>query len=116
MQETFVSPIRKIKLFLPPIQSNIQNHFERSVMHSVSSLKEKHFISNQTKYIPHWQNPEIEYMSARDIDMVNRSYVQIKKHRNEPISPIQSEFIKDPLFKSIFDLKNKSLAQKRSKD
>jgi len=55
-------------------------------------------------------------MSARDIDMVNRSYVQIKKHRNEPISSIQSEFIKDPLFKSIFDLKNKSLAQKRSKD
>lgn len=54
-------------------------------------------------------------MSSSDIDIVNNSYKKIKRSRGQSIPRRQSEFEKDPLFKSIYDIKHKSIMEVRAK-
>jgi hypothetical protein len=54
-------------------------------------------------------------MSASDIDIVNNSYKKIKRSRCESIPLKESEFVKDPLYKSIYELKHQSIMQVRAK-
>lgn len=54
-------------------------------------------------------------MSSSDIDIVNSSYLKIKRSRGESVPNKESEFVKDPLFKSIYEMKHKSIMQVRAR-
>lgn len=49
MSEGMLSPIRKIKLFFPPIESPLLTTYGRSVMHKINPLKEKYSVFSQRK-------------------------------------------------------------------
>lgn len=54
-------------------------------------------------------------MSASDIDIVNNSYRKIKRSRGESVSAREAEFPKDPLYKSIYDMKHRAIKQVRAR-
>ncbi len=54
-------------------------------------------------------------MSSSDIDIVNNSYLKIKRSRGESVSGRESDFAKDPLYKSIYEMKHKAIKQVKAK-
>jgi hypothetical protein len=60
-------------------------------------------------------SPETVYMSASDIDIVNSSYRKIKRSRGESVSAKEVEFPKDPLYKSIYEMKHRAVRQVRAR-
>ncbi len=54
-------------------------------------------------------------MSSIDIDIVNSSYVKIKRSRGEFVPKKESDFPKDPLYKSIYNMKHNSVMHVRAK-
>ena len=54
-------------------------------------------------------------MSSGDIDIVNTSYCKIKRTRGESIPKREGDFSKDPLYKSIYDMKHRSVMEVRAK-
>ena len=48
-------------------------------------------------------------MSSTDIDIVNCSYSKIKRARGESVPKRETDYVKDPLYKTIYDLKHQSV-------
>jgi hypothetical protein len=107
--------LRRIKLFFPPIDSPLLTTYGRSLLPKVIPLKEKFAAFSQRREKKVLENPETVYMSSSDIDIVNSSYVKIKRSRGESVSERETEFPKDPLYKSIYEMKHRSIMQVRVK-
>lgn len=86
MSEGALSPLRKIKLFFPPIDSPLLTTYAKSVLPKIQPLKERFSALSQRKESKITENPETVYMSSIDIDIVNSSYVKIKRSRGESVS------------------------------
>ena len=54
-------------------------------------------------------------MSSIDIDIVNNSYTKIKRSRGELIPKKETDFYRDPLYKSIYRMKHKSVMHTKAK-
>lgn len=115
MSESALSPLRRIKLFFPPIDSPLLTTYGRSIFPKVAPLKERFSALSQRREKKVLENPETVYMSASDIDIVNSSYVKIKRSRGESVSEKETEFPRDPLYKSIYEMKHKSIMQVRAR-
>ena len=65
------------------------------------------------------KNPEDEnesiYMSSIDIDIVNNSYMKIKRTRGESIPKKETDYYRDPLYKSIYSMKHRSVRYTKAK-
>jgi hypothetical protein len=81
MSEVAFSPLRKIKLFFPPIDSPLLTTYGKSVMGKVQPLKERFSAFSQRKESRVSDEVESIYMSSIDIDIVNSSYLKIKRTR-----------------------------------
>ena len=54
-------------------------------------------------------------MSSIDIDIVNNSYVKIKRTRGEVVPNRETDFYRDPLYKNIYRMKHKSVMHTKAK-
>lgn len=54
-------------------------------------------------------------MSSIDIDIVNSSYLKIKRSRGESPPKKTGDFVKDPLYKSIYGMKHRSVMHVKAK-
>lgn len=115
MSECGLSPLRRIRLFFPPIDSPLLTPYGRSVLPKVGPLKERFSALSQRRESSVLGAPETVYMSASDIDIVNSSYLKIKRSRGEMVSAREAEFPKDPLYKSIYDMKHRAIKQVRAR-
>ena len=73
----------------------------------LSPMKQKYEILSKRKEVKKLGNPETEYMSANDVDKLNRSYERVKKAQGTDIKIKlkETEYHLDPLYKSIYGLK-----------
>lgn len=115
MSESALSPLRRIRLFFPPIDSPLLTPYGLSVLPKVGPLKEKFCALSQRRESSILGAPETVYMSASDIDIVNSSYRKIKRSRGESVSAREAEFPKDPLYKSIYDMKHRAVKHIRAR-
>ena len=54
-------------------------------------------------------------MSSIDIDIVNSSYLKIKRSRGESVSKRAGDYVKDPLYKNIYGMKHRSVMHVKAK-
>jgi hypothetical protein len=86
MSDSPLSPLRKIKLFFPPIEAPTLTTYVKSILPKLNPLKEKYSVYSQMKEKKGCDNPETVYMSSSDIDIVANSYKKIKRSRGESVS------------------------------
>lgn len=77
-----LSPIRKIRVFIPPNDSPLLTTYGRSLLPKLGPMKEKfHIFSSRREKPSEDSNPETVLISLRDLDSVNNAYRKIKKSR-----------------------------------
>ena len=54
-------------------------------------------------------------MSSIDIDIVNSSYMKIKRTRGESIPKKETDFYRDPLYKNLYSMKHRSVMHTKAK-
>ena len=81
----------------------------------VQSLKERFSVLSQRKETSNKDDVEDTYMSSIDIDIVNNSYLKIKRSRGESVPKRMGDFVKDPLYKSIYGMKHRSVMHVKAK-
>jgi len=81
MSEGALSPLRRLKLFFPPIESPLLTTYGKANLPKMQSLKEKFSVLSQRKETSNKDDVEDTYMSSMDIDIVNSSYLKIKRSR-----------------------------------
>lgn len=115
MSEGMFSPLRKIRVFFPPLDSPLLTTYGRSLLPTVQPLKQRFSVFSQMKETNLRENPESIYMSTIDIDIVNSSYCKIKRSRGESLPKKETDYFKDALYKSIYNMKHRSVMEVRAK-
>ena len=105
MSSGSLSPLRKVRCFIPPPDSPLLTTFNRSLLPKLNPMKERYQIFSQRKEKQAREDPETIYMNSKEVDMVSTLYMKIKRSRGEPVHEKESSFLRDPLYKSIFNLK-----------
>lgn len=110
MSSGSLSPLRKVRCFIPPPDSPLLTTYSRSLLPKINPLKEKYQIFSQLREKPGSEmNPETVYMNSSEVDMVSTLYRKIKQSRGEATHARETSFVKDPLYKSIYNLKRESV-------
>ena len=115
MSSGSLSPLRKVRCFIPPPDSPLLTTYNRSLLPKLNPMKEKYQIFSKLKEKPANSNPETVYMNSSEVDMVSTLYKKIKRSRGEPVHERETSFVKDPLYKSIYNLKKESVRYRERK-
>lgn len=114
MSESGLSPLRKIRLFFPPADSPLLTTYTKALLPKIDPLKRKYSVLSQRRERAS-ECPETVYMNTYELDSVNSSYLKIKQNRGEETPKRESEYRRDPLYRSLYDMKHKAVMSMRTR-